>query len=79
VATKAHGPPLTHASTPACGSCTGILSFGIPDDRNTAVESLKNSRKKAFFQAARLAKNDLDPSTRQIISGILQHRGQPPL
>lgn len=56
-----------------------ILSFGTPDDRNTAVESLKNSRKKAFFQAARLAKNDLDPSTRQIISGILQHRGQPPL
>lgn len=70
---------MNQASAPACGSCTGILSFGTPDDRNTAVESLKNSRKKAFFQAARLAKNDLDPSTRQIIPFIvnLSYHGEP--
>lgn len=57
----------------------GILSFGTSDDRNTAVEALKNSRKKSFFQVARIARENLDSTTRNLVSGILQHRGQVPL
>jgi hypothetical protein len=63
----------------AAENLLSILSFGTQEDRSTAVDALKASRKKAFFQAARLAKNDLDGPTRQLISGILQHRGQAPL
>lgn len=55
-----------------------ILSFGTSEDRAAATEALKESRKKAFPQVARLAKADLDPATRQLVSAIFQQRALPP-
>ncbi|RYE94455.1 MAG: HEAT repeat domain-containing protein [Myxococcales bacterium] len=56
----------------------GILSFGTPDDRASAVEAIKSSHRKAFSRAARLAKSDLDPATRQLVASLFQQRGHPP-
>ena len=55
----------------------GILRFGTADDRASAVEAIKTSHRKAFSKAARMAKADLDPATRQLVASLFQQRGHP--